>query len=62
MELRHDKCAAVLAQILFDVNINAKSIEDSAPLLHKFLTNEKNKIAFLGGIERFVGMFQWQLF
>ena len=55
MELRLDRCSAVLAQILFDDSINEQNVFSHAPLLKLFLTNEKNQIAFLGGIERLIG-------
>lgn len=54
MELKPDKCAAVLAQILFTEKISSKEINNHAKLIGLFLTDAKSSIAFLGGIERFI--------
>lgn len=45
----------VLAQTLFNEDIS-KQIAARAPLLKKLITSEKHEKAFLGGIERFVGI------
>jgi len=49
------KTPAVLAQTIFDENI-VKQIEPRAAMLKKMITSEKHEKAFLGGIERFVGI------
>jgi translation initiation factor 5 len=49
------KTPAVLAQCIFDENI-VKQIEPRAAMLKKMITSEKHEKAFLGGIERFVGI------
>ncbi|KAK7516737.1 domain found in IF2B/IF5-domain-containing protein [Phyllosticta citricarpa] len=49
------KTLAVLAQTIFDDNI-LKQIDGRAGMLKKMITSDKHEKAFLGGIERFVGI------
>ncbi|KAL0263181.1 eukaryotic translation initiation factor 5 [Diplodia seriata] len=54
IETKH-RTLTVLAQTIFDDNI-VKQIDNRAPMLKKMITSEKHEKAFLGGIERFIGM------
>jgi len=54
IESKH-KTPAVLAQCIFDHNI-VKQVAGRASMLKKMITSERHEKAFLGGIERFVGV------
>lgn len=54
IESKH-KTPAVLAQTLFDDNV-LKQIAPRASMLKKMITSDRHEKAFLGGIERFVGV------
>jgi translation initiation factor 5 len=54
VEAKH-RTLAVLAQCIFDDSI-VKQIEPRASMLKKLITTERHQKAFLGGIERFVGI------
>ncbi|KAF2171910.1 hypothetical protein M409DRAFT_18140 [Zasmidium cellare ATCC 36951] len=54
IESKH-KTPAVLAQCIFDDQI-VKEITPRAAMLKKIITSERHEKAFLGGIERFVGI------
>ncbi|KAJ3044505.1 hypothetical protein HDV00_001932 [Rhizophlyctis rosea] len=57
LSLRDDKVCVVLAQVLFDDKILAgKQVQKRAPLLKRFIKNEKCQKGLLGGIERLVGI------
>lgn len=54
IEAKH-RTPAVLAQCIFDDAI-VKQIPLRAPMLKKMITSERHEKAFLGGLERFVGI------
>lgn len=54
IESKH-RTPAVLAQCIFDDGI-VKQVENRASMLKKMITSERHEKAFLGGIERFVGI------
>ncbi|GIZ45459.1 hypothetical protein CKM354_000862500 [Cercospora kikuchii] len=54
VETKH-RTPAVLAQCIFDDSI-VKQIEGRASMLKKLITSDRHEKAFLGGIERFVGI------
>ncbi|KAF2144109.1 uncharacterized protein K452DRAFT_325378 [Aplosporella prunicola CBS 121167] len=54
IETKH-RTLAVLAQTIFDDSI-VKQIDGRASMLKKMITSDKHEKAFLGGIERFVGI------
>lgn len=54
IESKH-RTPGVLAQTIFDDNI-VKQIEPRAGMLKKMINTERHEKAFLGGIERFVGI------
>ncbi|KAJ3417582.1 hypothetical protein HDV05_000039 [Chytridiales sp. JEL 0842] len=57
LSLRDDKVCVVLAQIIFSVDIlKENQVKKRAPLLRKFLKNEKCQKGLLGGLERFLGL------
>lgn len=53
--VREDKAVAVMVQVLFDADI-MKQLPKKHHLFIKFLRSEKAQKAFLGGIERIVGV------
>ena len=56
IESKH-RTPAVLAQCIFDEKIvSQKQVEARASMLKKMITGEKHEKAFMGGIERFVGI------
>lgn len=54
IESKH-RTPAVLAQCIFDDSI-VKQIDTRAAMLKKMITSDRHEKAFLGGIERFVGI------
>ena len=55
LEIRQDKACTILAQTLFNASI-LKQIPSKAGLLKKFVVGEKDRKAFLGGLERLIGL------
>jgi translation initiation factor 5 len=55
LDIRSDKAAVILAQTLFDSSI-LSSIQKHVKLLAHVLKTEKDQKAFLGGLERLIGM------
>ena len=60
--VKEDKAITVIAQIIFSEKILIENqIEKRAPLLHKFVKNDKCQKGLIGGIERLVGVTHRQL-
>lgn len=57
INLRPDKVAAILPQVFFTDNIlEHKEVDKYSEIIRNFTKNEKSQKAFLGGIERLVGL------